>query len=319
LQNRPNIDLEVYTKDGKLRKRKRKKPNQEYFTKETEDAIIEYNSSDDPILKDRLFSDKIYVSFCKLAENNINGNVFEYAQMHAGGYEDLKNEVICKLVYEMPKFDKDKGTIISKARTSSEYTKGTLGFGYFNIIAKRFLVQYNDKQYKLYKNRLTLESQESEEKVDEIRHEYDYEDDLQNFSQEFAYWLEESIDDWFYIFQDTDDDRDVEEVSLKFTSDEKDIVRCVIELFKSVEDLEIFWKPAFYLQIREATGKSTQDITRVLNILKKAFHEQLYEFHHRGELNISMIKRKELLVNKKEKDSKRHKKEKEPDFQEFFI
>lgn len=299
------LDLELYTKEGKPRKRRRKKPNQEYFTKETDEAIVLYNVSDDPILRNKLFSEKIFPAFSKLAENNINGNGFEYAQEHAGGYEDLKHEVICKLMQEMPKFDREKGMKISEDRSEVKYTKGTLGFGYFNIITKRFLIQYNDKQYKLHKNRQDLESQEDEEKVDKIRHEGETDDNLQEFTQEFADWVEEGIDNWFYII------RDEKEEAIKFSESEKIIVRCIIKFFRAVEDLEIFWKPAFYLQIREETLQKTQDITRVVNILKEAFHEQLYEFHHRGELN---IKKEGIFPNRYKDPTKLE----EPDFEEYF-
>ena len=48
-------------------KRKRA-PNRQYFTKDTEDAIIEYNITTDQYIKDKLYRERIASAFDKLAE-----------------------------------------------------------------------------------------------------------------------------------------------------------------------------------------------------------------------------------------------------------
>ena len=72
-----NLDLTKYTKNGTLRKRK-PKTSRNYFTQETEDAIIAYNSTDNYVERNRLFNEHINTSFHKLAENIINTFKFHY-------------------------------------------------------------------------------------------------------------------------------------------------------------------------------------------------------------------------------------------------
>ena len=42
-----------------------------YFTQGTEDAIVRYNASSDPVFRDKLFKQEIYFPLYKLAENII--------------------------------------------------------------------------------------------------------------------------------------------------------------------------------------------------------------------------------------------------------
>ena len=61
----------------------RKKNSKQYFTKDTEDAIIEYNNTDNQRIKDKIYKDRIAPAFDKLAEivyNKWNSNV-DYVQM----------------------------------------------------------------------------------------------------------------------------------------------------------------------------------------------------------------------------------------------
>ena len=74
----------------------RKKSNANYFTQETEDAIVLYNSLDDPEERARLFADKIYYPFYKLAENIIHTFKFYYTDVD--DIEDLKHKIITLLL-----------------------------------------------------------------------------------------------------------------------------------------------------------------------------------------------------------------------------
>ena len=48
--------------------RKKRGPNRQYFPKDTEDAIIEYNLTDDQYIKDKVYRERIKPAFDKLAE-----------------------------------------------------------------------------------------------------------------------------------------------------------------------------------------------------------------------------------------------------------
>ena len=52
-------------------KKKRRKKSKNYFTQETEDAIVLYNSISDSELKSKIYEDKIHYPFFKLTQNII--------------------------------------------------------------------------------------------------------------------------------------------------------------------------------------------------------------------------------------------------------
>ena len=73
---------------------------------------------------------------------------------------------------------------------------------------------------------------------------------------------------------------------VSFTTKDKDIVYTILDLLKKAEELEVFYKPAIYLQIRETTGQKTVDITRVIKILKSIMKKQSAVYYHDGALDI---------------------------------
>ena len=113
--------------------RKRSKAN--YFTSETEDFINKYNESTDNEYRNQIFTEHIYFPFYKLAENIIHTFKFYYTDVDK--IEDLKHEIVSMLLEEkIMKFDKNNG---AKA------------YSYFGTIVKRWLINYNNKNYKKLK------------------------------------------------------------------------------------------------------------------------------------------------------------------------
>src|SRR6056300_1213675 len=119
----------------------RKKSKNNYFTQETEDAIVAYNNSDDHVFRDRIFTDKIYFPLYKLAENIIHTFKFYYTDVD--DLEDLKLEVVSLLVEEkLHMFDP---------------TRGAKAYSYFGTIVKRHLINYNNKNYKKLKQNSSVD------------------------------------------------------------------------------------------------------------------------------------------------------------------
>jgi hypothetical protein len=52
----------------------------------------------------------------------------------------------------------------------------------------------------------------------------------------------------------------------------------VLELFRRRENIEKYNKKALYVLIREMTNEKTQDISKVVNIIKKEFKQRLAEY-----------------------------------------
>ena len=113
----------------------RKKSKANYFTKETEDYIVKYNNSTDSDYRAKIFTDHIYLPFYKLAENIIHTFKFYYTDVER--IEDLKHEIVSVLLEEkIMKFDP---------------TNGAKAYSYFGTIVKRWLINYNNKNYKRLK------------------------------------------------------------------------------------------------------------------------------------------------------------------------
>ena len=124
-----------------------------YFDEVVQDAIIQYNQSENHGIKNKIYSEKIHHAFDKLAENIINTFKFTYFDYP---FEDVKAEVVSFLVMNMHKYD---------------HTKGSKAFSYFSIVAKNYLILHNNNNYKRLKihdnidviSNKTNQSTESEE------------------------------------------------------------------------------------------------------------------------------------------------------------
>jgi hypothetical protein len=102
-----------------------------YFTKETEDAIISYNLSVDPIFRSNIYQERIHWAFYKLTENIIH--TFKFYHTDVEDLQDLQHEIITFLLSKIHLFDS---------------TRGAKAFSYFGTIVKRWLILYNEKNYK---------------------------------------------------------------------------------------------------------------------------------------------------------------------------
>ena len=87
-----------YTKRGKPRKRKPKEPRV-YFTQDTENAIVEYLATEDPVLRNKIYNERIEYAFYKLSENIIH--TFKFYYTDSDTIEDLKHEVVTFLLEKL--------------------------------------------------------------------------------------------------------------------------------------------------------------------------------------------------------------------------
>ena len=209
----------------------------EYFSKETEEYIVLYNKSENQKEKEKIFTDHIYKPFYKLAENIIH--TFKFYYIDSETVENLKYEIVSVLLEEkIHKFNADHG---AKA------------YSYFGTIVKRWLINYNYKNYKRLKRSESFDpSEESYELEDSQKHEID-------LSKFMDMWVRET-----YI--------KLEDLFPK--ESERKIADAVLTIFKSRNDLELFRKKALFLYIREITDCSTPLLTKVISKLKIGFYEK---------------------------------------------
>ena len=230
--------------------RKRSKAN--YFTKETEDYIVLYNTSEDQEYRNKIFTDHIYLPFYKLAENIIH--TFKFYHTDVEQIEDLKHEIVSVLLEEkISKFDP---------------TNGAKAYSYFGTIVKRWLINYTNKNYKKLKQVGSFDEMEESYLPGEYYRE-GFEIKLSNF-----------VDDWVTEMYS--------KIDTLFTKpNELKIADAVLTIFKTRNDIEIFKKKALYIYIREMTDCETPHLTRVISKLKTLFYDKYQRKYDLGHFDIN--------------------------------
>ena len=212
--------------------RKRRKKSKNYFTQDTEDAIVLYNNTKDPEIRSKIYEREIHFAFFKLTQNIIHTFKFYYFDVPS---DDVKHEVVSFLYMNIHKFAEGKGK----------------AFSYFSIVAKNYLILHNNNNYKRMKQHDGEEVTDyKRDPVGEMRG-----IDTKSMKSEYIVLL---ADYW----------RNNLTTVFKRKKD-LDVANAVVELIDMRENIENFNKKALYILIREMTGSNTQHITRVVNVMKK--------------------------------------------------
>jgi hypothetical protein len=218
-----------------------------YFTQETEDAIVRYNASSDPVFRDTVFKKEIYHPLYKLAENIIH--TFKFYYLDVDSIEDLKLDVVSMLVEEkLHRFDA---------------TNGAKAFSYFQTIVKRWLINYNNRNYKKLKQVGSFEEMEDSYEVEGAP---DSERRIA-LASIVNFFIESSYDSIEELFPKEQDQR---------------VADAILTLFKTRHDLEIFRKKALYIYIREMTDCETPTLTKVISKLKEEFYKVYRSYQDAG-------------------------------------
>jgi hypothetical protein len=234
------------TKDGKVRKRRPKK-SIDYFTLDTQQAILDYRLETSTAIRNKIFNEKIYYAFYKLAENIIHTFKFYYTEVD--NINELKHEVIAFLLEKLHLYNQDKGK----------------AYSYFGTIAKRYLIVYNNNNYKRLKGKATVEEVDTDKTItNEL---------LLTQPQHFE---ESSFIDLF--IKKVDD----ELLELFPKAQEARVGDAILELFKRRENIDIFNKKALFIYIKEITDAPTPVITKVIKVLKEIYKVMLNDYLEKG-------------------------------------
>ena len=229
---------------------KKKKKGVQYFTQDTEDAIVLYNKTTDFEVRSRLYNDRIHYGFFKLTENIIHTFKFYYTEVD--NIEDLQHEVITFLLSKIHLFNPEKG---AKA------------YSYFGTIAKRYLILSNQKNYKKRVDTAPIEILEENENhsynIDDIT----YNDKLSQFIDLYTDYCTKNIYELFPKEYDAQ------------------IADAILELFRKRENLDVFNKKALYIYIREIIDVKTPKITKIANQLYDIFKKNYIFYLEHGYTN----------------------------------
>ena len=223
----------------------RKKKSKQYFTLDTEEAIVAYNKSTSQRERNDLYKTKIQYPFEKLAENILNTFKFSYFDVSK---QDVQMEVISNLIEKIHMFQEGKGK----------------AFSYFSIVAKNYLILKNNGNYKRFKKTSLLS---------EMPENWNPENDFKQtqFGEELNEFKELMLRYW-----------DINLTRVFTKKRDIQIADAVLELFRRSANIENFNKKHLYLLVREMTDCKTHYITKVVNEMKKHQTKMLNDYFDKG-------------------------------------
>ena len=247
--NTTNQDEDTISEDGVRKKRRgRNKKEKIYFSKKTEEAIVEYNDVTDDKIRNEIYETRIKYSFEKLVENIFNTFKFTYFD---NSPLEIQKETVSHLVSNIHKFKSGKGK----------------AFSYFSIVAKNYLIFHNNNNYKRYNQHVDISDTPSETSVclqtEDAHHKQVQTDELMKML--VSYW-----------------EKNVQKIFTK--SKDLNIAYAVIELLRNCERIENFNKKTLYLYIRELSNCKTQQITKIINKMKNYQTTIVENYYNEGTL-----------------------------------
>ena len=216
------------------KKRKRKK-NNNYFTKVHENAIIEYSASDDLEFRNIIYRDVIRPVFVEM----INKIVFTYKFTNLPNVDSLKDECEMHLVTILSNFDP---------------SKGFKAFSYFSVITKNWFIAKVKKTSTQLKREAGYDEISKRVEMDHLAIYNQYAAEREQ--KEFIEHLWGEIEKW-------------ENQNLK--ENERKGLQAIKILFRESESIEIFNKKAIYLYIREITNLNTKQVLNNLNKFRNEY------------------------------------------------
>ena len=145
--------------------------------------------------------------------------------------------MVAFLVQKIGKFKENKGK----------------AFSYFSIIAKNYLIIQNNANYAKLKARRGVEVLDTRRNLSAEIALSDHQESLKDFTDLWVKYYDDNLNRIF--------------------TNKRDIIVAdtLLELFRIRENIENFNKKALYILIRERTGLKTQNITKVVNVMKRDY------------------------------------------------
>ena len=228
--------------------KKRKPKSKNYFTQDTENAIVLYNKTKSSKVRSKIYDKEIHYPFFKLTQNIIH--TFKFYHTEVENLEHLQHEIIVFLLSKIHLFDP---------------TRGAKAYSYFGTIVKRWLILYNTKNYNKKVKKVDVDVLTGENST----HTYSQGDeiiksDLDKYVDLFVTYTSENI---YELFPKKNDAQ---------------IADAILELFRKRETLEVFNKKALYIYIREMVDVKTPKITKIADKLYLIFKSQYIFFLENG-------------------------------------
>jgi len=238
--------------------------NKNYFTHDTELAIIRYTTSEDQVERNKIYREEIHYALFKLTQNLIHTFKFYYTE--ETNLEDLQHEVITFLLTKLGKFNPSNG---AKA------------YSYFGTIAKRYLIASNQKNYKKRMELLSLDNLNIEQEEGEYVHGDVLDVNGVQTDSQVIHPVDE-ISEFLDLFVDHCTDK-IYELFPKV--EDAKIADAILDIFRKKERISIFNKKALYIYIREQIDVKTPRITKVANDLGEIYKKHYIHYLENGYAN----------------------------------
>ena len=229
--------------------KKRRKKSKNYFTQDTEDAIVLYNNTKDPKMRSDIYAKHIHYPYFKLTENIIH--TFKFYHTEVSNLEHLQHEIITFLLSKIHLFDP---------------TRGAKAYSYFGTIVKRWLILYNTKNYNKKVKKVDVDVLTKDTSTYTYE-QGDYAKEKDDLSEYIELFLAHTTENIFTLFPKKNDAQ---------------IADAILELFRKRETIEVFNKKALYIYIREMVDVKTPKITKIADKLHDIFKSQYVFFLENG-------------------------------------
>ena len=216
---------------------RKRKNSRYYFTKEHEEAVVQYARSNNREEKSKLYVVMIQPAFSEMVDKI----VYTYKFSNLPNIDILREECKTWLTTILDKYDPDKG---SKA------------FSYFSVITKNWFIHKVKKDSQ--KKRREIQFQDLSKRLEQdylsVENNYDHMRELKEFWER----LWDEIQSW-----DTGD----------LKPNEKKVLEAIKILLENSDKIEIFNKKAVYLYLRELTGLNTKQVVNSLNKMRARYRQ----------------------------------------------
>jgi hypothetical protein len=225
----------------KPKKTRKPKTKRLYFGPEVDLSIIKYNATESDFERSLIYQNEIKAAFEKLVENIIHTFKFYYTDGQT--IQQMQHEVVSFLVEKLPKFKQDNGK----------------AFSYFSIVAKNYCILKNKNNYKKLTSHDRIDLS-SEINLEAIADSEDHESNLIEFVDKFVAYWDDNLEDTFSKKND------------------RILAGAIVELFRKREKIELFNKKALYIYIREMTDANTQQITKMVKVMKDKYKAMYMDY-----------------------------------------
>lgn len=226
----------LLTKKGVPRKRK-PKTKIDYFTIDTQKAILEYRELSSEDERNKIYNSKIHNAFYKLAENIIH--TFKFYHTEVENLEDLKYEVISFMLQKIHLYDTSKGK----------------AYSYFGTITKRYLIAYCQRNYNKLVEKKSIDNVDNDEMtIDTLVTTQDTGVvNRLDVIDELIQYMELNM---FNMFEKEDDIKAAD---------------AIVEILKRSDSIDISNKKVLYVYVKEMANVKSTSITHVINRMKTIY------------------------------------------------